>query len=148
VMTYVRYPLSLRDVEDLLTERPVLVEQIWSDVRSHKPTISLIRSGISSRGPSTTKGASRWRSGGNSRRRSSPKECISRHVSTNRRYSDIAGLPDLEGRPKIQTLLKRVFLLAIGALHRHHYGTAHKISYSPFFDGIYSLPAFASFSAV
>ena len=37
VMMYVRYPLSLRNVEDLLAERgidrPVLVEQVWSDVR-------------------------------------------------------------------------------------------------------------------
>jgi hypothetical protein len=38
VMMYVRYPLSLRNVEDLLAERgprdrPVLVEPVWPDVR-------------------------------------------------------------------------------------------------------------------
>jgi transposase-like protein len=47
VMMYVRYPLSLRNVEDLLAERgieishetvrPVLVEPIWTDVRSRDP---------------------------------------------------------------------------------------------------------------
>ena len=46
VMLYVRFPLSLRNVEDLLHERgidvsqqnrTVLVEQIWSDVRSRDP---------------------------------------------------------------------------------------------------------------
>jgi transposase-like protein len=41
VMMYVRYPLSLRNVEDLLAERgidqprdrSVLVEPVWADVR-------------------------------------------------------------------------------------------------------------------
>ena len=46
VMLYVRFPLSLRNVEDLLHERGIdvshqnrtaLVEQIWSDVRSRDP---------------------------------------------------------------------------------------------------------------
>jgi transposase-like protein len=46
VMMYVRYPLSLRNVEDLLAERgiehqlrdrPVLVEPVWSDVRRRDP---------------------------------------------------------------------------------------------------------------
>jgi transposase-like protein len=45
VMMYVRYPLSLRNVEDLLAERDrhqprdrsVLVEPVWPDVRSRDP---------------------------------------------------------------------------------------------------------------
>ena len=45
-MLYVRFPLSLRNVEDLLHERgdrrqprdpAVLVEQIWSDFRGRDP---------------------------------------------------------------------------------------------------------------
>ena len=46
VMMYVRYPLSLRNVEDLLAERgidishedrPVLVEPVWPNVRCRDP---------------------------------------------------------------------------------------------------------------
>ena len=46
VMMYVKYPLSLRNVEDLLAERgidichetgAVLVEQVWPDVRRRDP---------------------------------------------------------------------------------------------------------------
>jgi hypothetical protein len=46
VMMYVRYPLSLRNVEDLLAERgirhqprdrPVLVDPVWPDVRRRDP---------------------------------------------------------------------------------------------------------------
>ncbi len=46
VMMYVRYPLSLRNVEDLLAERgidishengPVLVEPVWPDVCCRDP---------------------------------------------------------------------------------------------------------------
>ena len=46
VMMYVRYPLSLRNVEDLLDERGIaishetvrfLVEPVWSDVRRRDP---------------------------------------------------------------------------------------------------------------
>ena len=41
VMMYVRYPLSLRNVEDLLADqprdRPVLVEPVWPDVRRRDP---------------------------------------------------------------------------------------------------------------
>ena len=46
VIMYVGYPLSLRNVEDLLAERgirhqlrdrPVLVEPVWSDVRRRDP---------------------------------------------------------------------------------------------------------------
>ena len=49
VMMYVRFPLSLRNVEDLLHERgieishesgSVLVEQIWPDVCSRDPAKS------------------------------------------------------------------------------------------------------------
>jgi len=40
VMTHVKYPLSLRNVEDLMAERgigPVLVEPVWPDVCRRDP---------------------------------------------------------------------------------------------------------------